>query len=546
KIAAAVLLTVASAVLPLGMAFFLQALVGGGTGGGLGLGLAVVIALAVIAVALGHAAAVMLRTRSHWQLLDLVGLVAVVAGVWWTLATLGRWRADGAYWITIGILLMVLPASLLLAGAVQTTGGRSDPVRGHRLLSLTLWSVLAVVTAVLVLGARWLVTPTPDDLTQLLVPAAPGGSWLAVGGECRRRAALMSTFLLDTSSGRWLRLPNLPLETGYGAIAQDGRRAVWTVPAAGQWRNLLQVVVVNLDSARPAPTPTSITLLPEWYTSLAISPQGTRVAIANGGTVTVSTLPRARQLVAARLPGRLEPRGAFFLSRGLVRIYGWVGTDEDRGELWIGELDVTARKLSATGSIRGLMQRQWDARLDSSGERMVLLRRDAFKAPRSVNLYDARSGVQLVDLTRSGWRPTGGVTFLADGGIALVERNEHERRLRVVALDGGEQTTTLPPLPGRYRIGQEAAPGTVLVGVGPAESLLHKWRTLAVTPGRNEIREVGRGCPRPTSHIPWMWTPWVVRTPQPGSVETRLLTTGTKLELLDPSLTTTRVLAGRS
>lgn len=541
KIAAAVLLTIAAAMLPLAAAFLLEALVGGVAVGDWTLGLAVVVDLAVIAVAIGHAAGVMIRSRSRWQVLDVVGLALVTAGVWWALATLQHVWAGDAFWVVIGALLVVVPAALLLAGAVQMAGGRSDPVRGHRLLSLTLWGVLGVFTAALAAGAFWLVTPGPDDLTAVQVAAAPGGSWLAASGHCWARGDLVSTFLVDADSGRWLRLPSQPWGLGLGAIAQDGRRAVWAVPTAGRRHNLQQLVLVNLELAQPEPQPTSITLLQEWHAALAISPNGKRLAIAGGGTVTVSALPGARLLVATRLPQGVKPRAVLFTAPDRLRIYGWIDTHGTAGELWIGELDVSARRLSATGSVPGLTLHHWQARLDRAGERMVFLQTNKTRTERAAYLYDARSGARLGDLTLPGWQPLGGATFLADGGVALTESNGRARRLRVAKEDGGEQIVSLPSSPKMSWLGFEAAPGTVLVGLGQTTSGWQGWRTLAVTPRQGTARDIGPGHPEQLG-----WPAGVLRTPPPGSLATRLLTTGSRLELLDPDLARVKVVAGRS
>jgi len=106
-------------------------------------------------VMLAHAGSVMVRSHSLWLLVDLVCCLGFLAVLFLT----GRFLyAQGAImgivraaWIALGILLL----SLLAAGAAQVCKGRTDLKAGHKIISITLWSLCALGAVSIAGYANW-------------------------------------------------------------------------------------------------------------------------------------------------------------------------------------------------------------------------------------------------------------------------------------------------------------------------------------------------------------------------------------------------------
>ncbi len=542
KMLAAALLALMAGLLPMTVAFlagFVPGAGGHGVGGGWAQGLAVVAGLAVLGVALGHAASVMVRSRSRWQVLDVTGLVLVAAGVWWVIGTLRRAWAPEALTVEVAAVIASLPLALLVAGAVQTTKGRTEIVRGHRLLSVTLWSVLGMVTLLLVAGAHWVVTPAPDDLVRpVAVAAAPEGPWVAVGGESWGRGSFVSVFLVDSTSHNWLRLPMRWYWPHLEAFSADGHRAVWVVPGSDPESDHGDVVFVDLGAAEPILEPTTLSVDSVWSSAVALDAEGGRLVVASDGNLSVSTVPRGDLVAAARLPAELFSTSVLFVGPDRVRVYGWKGASNESGELWIGELDVAARHLEPTGTIP-LPRYHWSIRLDADAKRLTVLQARHEHGP--LGLFDARTGEPIGELTRPGWSVRTPVAFLADGGIAVAEERGDENRLRVLAPDGGERLVELPPNDGSYWPGSQPEAGTLNVVAVPSPDLgaaKDKRRAFEVDLASGKVQDLGPG----TAGV--LRFARIMTTRPPGSVGTRLIATGPTLELLDPSLKSTTVIAG--
>ncbi len=540
KMSAAMALALTAAGLPLAVALLAGSLPGsGGHGVGDDIGLAIVAGLVATSVVLGHAGSIIVRSRSRWQVVDVIGLVLVAVGGWWSIGTLaGAWAAE-ALVLVVKVVLVTPPVALLLAGAVQTVGGRADLARGHRLLSLTLWSVLGGVTLLLVVGTSWLVTPKPSEIIAVhAVTAEPSGTWVAIGGSARGRGDLVSTFLIDTASGRWLRMRSQPWARAAVLFAADGRRAAVLVPSRKMDDPRQDLALVDLGAAQPSPQSALINVPPAWGGgAIAMAPDGESVAVVVDGTVTVSALPDGRILAAVRLPVELRLPDLVFTASDTVRLYGRLGDEDAPGELWIGELDVATHRLVATGSIPVGERYRWRAKLDPSFERLLLWQSGTLQTA-GATVHDARSGALLEDLGRDGWIVEQGAIFLADGGVLVSERGMEANRLRVVGRDGGERIVELPTA-GQYRFGGEIEPGAVLVAsTSERWAEASAWRTARVDLDSGALREVGQGFPGSA------WSSGIGTTPAPGSVATRLLGTGSAVELIDPASLAPTVVAG--
>src|SRR5258708_28098207 len=164
----------------------------------------------LLTVAAANAAGVMLRSRSPWLFLDLAVLSVTSAVGFVCLQILIRDWAGGLAWVRLGrtpteITLLqniemamgaVTLAALLAAGAAPVSRGRTDLRRGHRILSLVLWSVLLPAAMILAGYTRWFESPSPQDLVTVEgVVSSPVGSWIALYGRAAHRGGYLPGFL---------------------------------------------------------------------------------------------------------------------------------------------------------------------------------------------------------------------------------------------------------------------------------------------------------------------------------------------------------------
>lgn len=543
KIVASVLLAFVASVLPLAVVFTAGLVSPGWTrwlSGGWFEGVLALFWLSLTSVALGHFWSVVVRSRSRWQVVDVAGLLLCSAGIWWAASLLRRSFAFEALTFGFWTLTVAIPLSLLVAGAVQTAGGRTDLQRGHRLLSLTMWSVLGVVVLILLVGAYWMVTPNPDDLVRIApLSAAPTGPWVALDGTSRGRGDFTCGFLIDESSRHWTRIPAGSVWPNMIAFSGDGRRAVWTVPQGNPESETGKLVLAELGEDRVRLRTTPIALGSIWTSrpSVALDEDGSRVAVVDGSGITVSSLPDGALLAAVKLPERLVASRTFFVGPDRVRVYGWREVSAKQDVLVIGELDVARRRFETTGRLE-LPSRYPEIRLDEGLQRLATVH--VAGDSRQPAIFNAVTGELLIVLDRPGWTPEAPPAFLADGGVVLAERHEDEHRLRITAPDGAERVLVLPQTEGRYRPALQPHTGMLLVGAsGGSFSTRENWHTLIVDLSAGTVRDLGAGFP---AFGGFAWN--LQRTPPPGSVGTRLLVTGSQLLALDPDLQSTSVVAG--
>ena len=251
------------------------------------------------------------RSGSAWALADFVLLLSLSAIVWraWTsLRSAGAELALVTVFAGLGGLLFL---ALLVAGFALVASGRADLVRGHRAQSLVLWSILVPAVATGAGYTHWFLTPEPADLAMLSgISVAPAGSWVVVDGEVRRRGGWHAGFLLDTASGRFLRLRP---ENGGSVDPQfsgDGRRVAWVEFVGRPGQGPCEVLFADLDAPSPAPRPTGILFRRPWAVSMALSMDGRRLAAVEAGQLSLQELDGGKIVVSAQLPEGEKPSRA--------------------------------------------------------------------------------------------------------------------------------------------------------------------------------------------------------------------------------------------
>ena len=440
----------------------------------------------------GHAAGVVARSRSPWLLLDFVGLGLVVWLAWVALRRLDFAGALGPSALaTIGLLAAALLA-LTAGGAAQVLKGRTDIRRGHRLLSLTLWGTLLAAGLAAQGYAFWVLAVEPGDLKVVdLTAAARRGSWIAILGAARNRPGYEPGFLLDTASGRFARLKtwvrsywNPPL------FSADGRWAVWLEAQNGASSGPYELLRLDLRAPRPRPERTRISYsrLPD---RLALSADGSRVAVAAGRRLTVEEVPSGRLLATAELPrvlGRYED-SLLLPDPGRVRIYGSdLFSDADPALRWAFEAG--EMRLAGGGVVRtARIEQAEDLDVSPDGARILARRRSDGRFV----VYDASTGAEVAELPPGGEQPRG--AFLADGRIAVVS-GWGSKELMIFSPSFLPERTFNFKTAKALRLGGQPAPDRLVVATaprGPETAMWNIGRALVLDLRTGSMRRVGRG-----------------------------------------------------
>jgi len=423
---------------------------------------------AAILVLAAHVASTMVRSRSSWILLDLAAAFTVAAWVWSERQLLLR---QGAYTASVrGLagLLLCLGAASLAAGAVQVTRGRTDPRRGHRLLSLTFWSGMGLAALSFAAYTHWVIDVTPRDLLRVgsLLPP-PSGTWIGLRGPTAGRGDYAPAFLFDTASGRSFRIGAPPLYWWWlqPVFSPDGTRAAW-LEAAGDGLDL-KILDLTRPDARAAATRISFDT---WPSRMALAPGGTRLAALVHSSLTVTDVATGRLLSAVPFPEpdedffslRFTPEGRLRIDERLrgagLRISRFTAMELDPA----GPEDRGRGRLTLLGTIESPETKTWIVSRD--GERVALCSGPFFR------LFDIRTRTLLAELRLQG--EPAEITFLSDDRLLLNERLPGSVMLHLLDRDGGE-LRRFPFLQAtRVIIGGEVAPGRLTLATRTSGSSL--------------------------------------------------------------------------
>ena len=360
-----------------------------------------------------HALGVILRTRSAWLVLDLCAATVVAALVTVVLRRLDHWGLLRSPSQLLPALALAAGLALLAASASQVLGGRIDPVRAHRRLSLTLAALgIAGALGFAILAQRWIAAGPLDLRLWRVAFASPGQSWLAVAGEAPGPPGAGAAFLLQPGSGRSRRLraagagsdPMPPI-----AFSADGKRAVWAEYQGAPLRSPGVLMQLELERADAEPVQTLIGV-PNLYTHLALSPNGAVLAVVpwNGHQVSVYDVGRGR-LLAAHSFGDSVDTQVVFLTNDRLRLLVTRYRSGGKPALDLYDLDLASRTLVQLGSVPGASY--WRSLSPDASHIAV-----NYRYPHRTAVYDVAGGRQLARLEQPGGRIS--AFYLADGRLA--------------------------------------------------------------------------------------------------------------------------------
>ena len=448
-------------------------------------------------VAFSHAAAVALRSRSPWLVVDIVLLA--VCGLLVARTALRLLRAGYVESLTKAVPwgIAALLLLLLAGGAVQVAAGRTDPRRGHGAQSLTIWGAALPAT---LLGAGftgWLVSPALDDLIRVeSAHAAPTGDWLFVEGPALHRGARAQAFLVHRASGAFLRLPGAAWTPGI-EFSPDGRTALWWELESDTplWR----LRKVDLGAGPPGLRP--LTIVAEGWPTFRFSPSGQRIAIRAGRNLSVFDLASERTIAAVRLETDAF-LSLFFEDEQKIRLFVPRVRHGDRSarEAALFEFRIPEKKLDRTGAVPRQPGDQLEVWYAAGGGRLFAL--DANRT--RLTLRDGRTGDLLGTISRGP--KLASILPIAGGAIASLESADGALRLHRFAADGTRlgEADLGPFRPGT--ICGQAADGRLLVaarsGRAAGDSGRWDWTLLGVDLPSGRITSRVEGL---APIEPWRW-----------------------------------------
>lgn len=441
---------------------------------------------------LANAVSVAVRSRSPWLLLDLLAAAALTAAVWLVNGRLVEARAfEPMSSAHLGLLAGAV-LSLAAASAFQVVWARTDLRRGHRILSLVLWSLLGL--SVLAFGGftAWVLGAEPEDLVEIdQVLPAPSGDWIGLAGTAAGRAGYEPAFLLDTRSGRFVRIS--PIEGLWFGVtfSPDGRRAAWV-----ESRGRSQFALVSLDLDRPGSAPTPPLQMPgslqRFPEALALSPDGARLAMLDRGRLLVQELRTGKLLASIPVPRGETFRGdrIHFLDGRRLRFFGaeWIGAGKTMDiRIRVIDFEAGSGRVLRDFRVPGGSNILWG--LGEGGDRL-LLRSTVMSGGRfEMRVQDLHTEEPPVKIQLAG--TFGGAVLLRDGRMVFV--SDHRDRSWLQILDArGAELKRLPVAGDLVHLGGQPEPGLLVLAVRKA-GLPKNWRSLLLDVERGTLRPIGEG-----------------------------------------------------
>jgi hypothetical protein len=451
----------------------------------------------VLAAGLANFGATLFRSRSPWAAADVVLLVATfwatrryVAPLW-LYSVLIPW---GPWSVVLALLPLVL--GFVAGSMAQVAFGRTDVRRAHGALSLTFWAIVGLTLSGAAGYWAWIRSTGPADVTVHAVTPGPGGRWVCVEGSAGRSGYYPHGFLIDSTSGRHVRLPGPSWDRSRSALglqfSPDGGSAavLWT---GGQNAGLSlydlaggtpRVTEVALESSPP----------PTWSTVFALSPAAKSVFLVHETGASLFALPSGRRVATTTIGPGWRPALVRFLAEAEART--WLVPSMEvpharpRSEMRVVDLTTDGRSRAVTFPLATALDpnRVWRGVVaDASGQR--LLTPDG-----GVRLRDGATGAPIATLEEGDSRLP--VLFLADGRVVVgaAPRGAVDPKARLLVFDeDGAKLGELPLelWPWGLTVGPEVAPGRVAAASFRSPYLAEDTLVVDVAEGRVVERLAG-------------------------------------------------------
>ena len=400
-------------------------------------GLVPLVLAPALLVFLAHAMGVMVRARTAWLALDVVGFVSAAVAMFLVLRPLVRWGTRDAVW-SVGLALIgATLVALALGGAAGVIFGRVDLRRTHGALSLGLWISLGVTVACAASYGHWVNDVGPRDLVDVWVESIDStDTWAVIRGEAPSKFNIERKFLVSLRDGRYVTVLQPVMWVAWYQMApvfsESGKVAAWFVVEKRDDPHTLWWVDLTAD--KPVPRETSITA--GYVREFDLSPDGSRILVvtSNDGLVSVYNLADESLVSMNRLPDPFEGADCRFVNENSVRLWSpRVPSEEETSVVHLSELDIEAGEVVETGEIELSDQDEWQ--WANNYQSAILILSDCPGEDCRLRLHDPRTG-KLEEVRRlPDWAT--GADILRDGRIVAWDRSDWTRTL-AVALESSE------------------------------------------------------------------------------------------------------------
>jgi hypothetical protein len=373
-----------------------------------------------------HTAAVMVRSRSLWLLLDLAILSLFGITAFFCVQTLFQHEAfQSASILRTGFCLFLFPV-FTMAAYSQVSHGRSDLRRGHRFLSLTMAAGLFSGALIGGLYTLWVLNPGPSGLVSAEVcDTATQGDWVAIRGRGHWRGDYQVGYLLNVETRKSWKVDSPCIK-----VSADGRRAAWWGGFdAGSTRFGVWTLDLTKQEYRPVFTDIERS---RGVSCLHLSPDGKRAVVVERNELHVCDLETGRRWISEEYRGDTLSR-LNFLSSGHIRVYG---REQDGSALTIQEMDLASGELITTGCLRhpevGFQRvASWDPKTDR------ILVRGGTSGNTFLWLCEGATGKVILSLVSGeDWKNNPRAHFLEDGRVLLERVAGNQVQLQVLNAEG--------------------------------------------------------------------------------------------------------------
>ena len=473
------------------------------------IGVAFVFAV-VVFLALGKAISLALRSRPAWVAGDVVAFALWLLAMGTISLPLLVARAPVVLQRLGLVVAIACAVALLAAGGAQVSIGRVDPVRGTRARFAVLWGLLFAIAGLFAGFTRWLLRPAPSELSSVLVrAAAPAGSWIGVEGRARGRADLRVSLFYDVASGGYVR--GWTGREGSAVVSADGTTAAWT-QASGIFSDGPQDVWACRLAAGAPGTRTPIS---ERIGNIAISPEGSRLAIAGERALGIYEIPSGRLLGSIALDSDERFSRFVFVGRDRLRLFripsaAVARAGEELATIEVSDFDVPARRLVERVAIPNL-HRPFSLAFDDRDGRVLVWEKGS-----ALSLFDLASSRFVRVLGNFAWGATSRA-FLSDGRIAVAEASAGMARVHLFSKNGEPERVFEAGQAGLVRLGAEPSAGTLAVSVGPAPYVWGASDSFLLDLRDGKLRKLGKHLEPVAAHMRWR-----LPQPEPGSAASLL------------------------
>jgi hypothetical protein len=245
-----------------------------------------------------HCVSIMVRARTAWLALDVIGIALVGPAIWLIHQPLVIYKAEEAAAVVSVAIAVCVALALLSATAASVSWGRTDLRRAHRYLSITLWGVLSVALGATAAYSAWLLDIGPEDFEKYVVlNSSMDGKWVEVYGQADGHLGVRRCYLVS-EDGRRMPIPLISLYGSETTFSASGNRAAWFSESAGEVARTIWHAALNETELEPVATTFKVSR----NSKLFLSPEGERLVVVESEALSVYDLATERLVATLRVP----------------------------------------------------------------------------------------------------------------------------------------------------------------------------------------------------------------------------------------------------